>query len=278
MGRKWSAESFEEALKAALSVSVAPQVKATHVQMIMDRARELAGPQIVATPAHPQKSRLRRFALRTGIALGLVGALVAPAAAFASSAQPGDTLYGTKLAIEKVQLAMASGPVADAQLHIRFAAKRLSEIDNAGSHGRKKGLETALANLNEHLAGAEADLAEAKAEGKDTSAADHEFSTVRMHHVLVLSGVAARAGCGTLDSEGKLTGGDPSAAPQCKGLLNAITNSSKHLDFVPPGQGGENPGKGTQTSEERRNSNGTNHTPPTPATSHGKPSSSSGDS
>ncbi len=224
-----------------LSESISPAVRARHVRELMEAARPAASVDVL--PARRGVSWDKRRILRPVAALGLAIVLALPAtAAVAQAADPGDTLYGTKLAVEEVQLALESDPINDAELHLRFAERRLGEIASASKKGKSKGLNRALGNLNEHLAKAESELDEVQS-AKTRAELETHLAEVHRKHVDVLEGLAMEAGCFEED-------GEPIADPKgrCKGLLNALVNSTKFADGGTPAHGGENPGRGNGPS------------------------------
>ncbi|MBW3589251.1 MAG: hypothetical protein KY429_07520 [Actinobacteria bacterium] len=219
-------------VREQLSESLSPTVRARHTRELMEAA---SGDVL---PARRGTSWARRRILRPVAALGIAIALALPAtAAAAQGAEPGDTLYGTKLAVENVQLALERDPEDSAALHLRLAERRLGEIDSATEAGKSKGLNRAVENLDEHLAEAEEGIEEVES-AKTREELEAHLAEVHQKHVDVLEGLATEAGC--------FEGGQPISNPEgrCKGLLNALENSSKFLEGGTPGHGGENPGRG----------------------------------
>lgn len=226
-----------------LSERLPAHVRAGHVRALMDAARPKA-------PVRGTAWTRRRF-LRPVAALGLAIILALPAtAAMAEGADPGDTLYGTKLAVERIQLALETEPSDDADLHLSFAEDRLAEISQVRAGGRTKGLSKALANLREHLAGAENDLDEVKS-AKTKEELQVHLAEVHKRHADILEGLALDADCFVGDDTAR-----PLEDPQgrCKGLLNALKNSTKFAETGTPGQGGDNPGRGQ--GDENSNAGG----------------------
>jgi len=65
--------------------------------------------------------------------------------AYASQdALPGDALYGIKSGLEQTQLALSSTAAGDFELHMQFAAERLSEITTLVAEGRYEDAHTAV--------------------------------------------------------------------------------------------------------------------------------------
>ncbi|MGH2706400.1 MAG: DUF5667 domain-containing protein [Actinomycetota bacterium] len=244
-----------------LSVRLPTAVRAAHVRTLMDLARAPvpagAGPARVtrdewarqvtgasdplpagraAPPTGDSPRRLRRLVLRPVAVLGLVGALAAPStAAFASNAQPGDVLYGTKLAVEQVRLALERDPAGDVDLHLTFAENRLEEIAAAlAEDGQGRDLGQTMRNLRQHQAAAEAGLEDLREAGEPTASLGDHLESVFSKHVEVLSGLAAQADCDPADPD--------AGKAQCHGLLNALENSQKAAakhEGIPPGQSGD---------------------------------------
>lgn len=229
------------AARSGMAASPSPEARARHLVTLMEAAAGTA-PQVVWGP---ERKRRRRFILRPLIALGAITAFaLAPTMAFASNAQPGDPLYRAKLAIESARLALETDPAGDVSLHLELASVRLSELSRllaAGSTGEIGGV---MANLEAHRNAAARGIDDLRAAGSPTSALEIELDTALTHHVDVLTALSEKAGCDPDDPE--------AGAPQCKGLLNAIENSSKVLGKNPhssgdpseaPGQSGEAPGR-----------------------------------
>ena len=224
-------------VREQLSESISPTVRARHTRELMEAARPTVTGDVL--PARRGVSWARRRILRPVAALGIAIALALPAtAAAAQGAEPGDTLYGTKLAVENVQLALERDPEDSAALHLRLAEKRLGEIDSATEAGKSKGLNRAVANLDGHLAEAEEGLEEVES-AKTREELEAHLAEVHQKHVVVLQDLADDAECYDDDDEPL----EPREG-RCKGLLNALENSTKFLDGGTPGHDGQNPGQG----------------------------------
>lgn len=202
--------------RQATSVGLAPGTRAAHLSLIAKKAREIS---LAQKPRRP-----RRWGLRPAFALGAAFMLVLPAAAaFASDDLPDEPLYGLKLAAENLRLLIETEGREDDRLHLEFAAKRLEEIATMRDEGRARGLGHALQNLEDHLAS----VSEGVEAGGDPEL-ESLIEEVRDQHMVVLGGLIEDAGC---DPQNPSDG-----APQCRGLLNAYENSSKHLDQIPDGK------------------------------------------
>lgn len=234
----------------ALATSVRPETKARHMSVLMDAARN-GSPQKVVVPS---KARLRRL-LRPITVLAIVASIgLTPAVALAKSSQPGEALYGTKLAFENFQLVVSMDPADDVRLHIQFAARRLEELSELIGEGRTDNIGHALSNFESHANAAGDEVDELAVEGSDVGELSEDLATVLEKHITVLEGLAAAAGC--------VEGDEDAGKPQCKGLLNAIENSSKVLD--------EHPGLGSEKSNGKSGERGRPEEPGKPADT-GKP-------
>jgi hypothetical protein len=154
------------------SLDVPEDVAARHLARLL--ATE---PVSNVTPLRP-----RRAALRVAAAGVVVGTTLAGGAgvAAASTARPGDALYGLKTAREHLQLAMARHGDARARLELKLARTRLGEAAALFRHGHAdRAVET--------LARADAALASARAQGGD--AVDRDVDAELDNRVDVLGGL-----------------------------------------------------------------------------------------
>lgn len=236
--------------REALSAKPSPQARAKHLLMIMDAARAYA-PQV---EWGPDTKRRRRRLLRPIVALAAIGALaLAPTMAFAANAEPGDALYGTKLAVENMRLFLETETSDDVRLHLEFASVRLSELSKLIAENRTDDIGKVMSNLAWHNRAAERGMGKMRAAGEDTGALEAALTSNLSRHVDVLTSLSEKAECDPDDPDA----GDP----QCKGLLNAIERSSKVLEQQQPGRGsrgetgppdGRPQGSGDETSNGNR--------------------------
>lgn len=126
--------------------------------------------------------RPRRTALRATAAGTVLGAMLLSGAgvAAASTALPGDSLYGLKNARERVQLSMTRAGESRARLELRLARTRLAEAAALLRHGD---VDRAVATL----ARADAALASASAQGGDE--VDARVAQELDRRVVVLAGL-----------------------------------------------------------------------------------------
>lgn len=91
-----------------------------------------------------------RWATAIAIVLALVLAGGGTVAA-AGNSMPGEPLYPTKLATERVRLALTRSDLDKAQLYARFADKRVLEIARMAEKGKPKLIEQTARRLDTHL-------------------------------------------------------------------------------------------------------------------------------
>lgn len=241
--------------RRSLSVRPSAQTRAKHLVMLTDAARAQA-PQAIW---EPERRRRPRRVLRVAYAVMALAAIaLAPTAALAANAEPGDLLYGTKLATEQIRLALETDTARDVRLHLEFAGVRLSELSALIAEGRTDEIGAVMSNFTGHTGASEQGIAALEAAGESSSAFEATLSATLMHHIDILTGLSESADCDPDDPD--------AGAPQCKGLLNAIEKSGKVLDRVHPGRGpstesgppdefpgrGNSPGEGNEVSEENK--------------------------
>lgn len=217
-------DDIPEELKGLLSTAD-KLTEATKVAMSDNGRREALGDLLGRTRQPKEISWTKRLILRPAAALLATFLVVGPATgALAQGASPDDTLYGVKLATENIQVILETDQVEDARLHMKFANARLDEVSQ--SNPKAKGLSRALENFETHLTKAEAKLA-----GVEDEELQASLDATIARNVDVLTGLVEDAGCDSSDPE--------AGKPQCKGLLTALENSSKHLDEDHPSNKGE---------------------------------------
>lgn len=121
------------------------EFRASLRQEVVAAARE----QVVEPPLLTKiRATAQRFKYSTGLAgatgmasVALAGGGVAGAA---EHAQPGDALYGTKLAIEDLRLGVTFDELARGQRALVYAADRIAEAETALAEGDQAGAATAL--------------------------------------------------------------------------------------------------------------------------------------
>ncbi len=73
----------------------------------------------------------------------------------ADQAVPGEPLYAVDVAVEQLQLTLATDPATEAELHLRFAQERLAEIQVLAQQGNTEAVAQAAQNLEQHLMAAQ---------------------------------------------------------------------------------------------------------------------------
>jgi uncharacterized protein DUF5667 len=221
-----SAIETREAMRATPS----DQARVRHLRMIGVACREQDRAQ--ATRKVRDVKRMRRLVLRpVAIAGASLGLLIPGTLALASSAQPGDALYGTKLTVEQVQLALTTSPEAEIALHLKFADRRMEEVQRLERSGGDIGpaVKTAADNLQSHTAAVK-DAVQAMSEEGHPPA---DLTGALERHRDVIAELAGKAGCDRSRS-----------SAGCEGLQSALANSMSTLkqlkDESRPGGAGEN--------------------------------------
>lgn len=107
-----------------------------------------------------------------GIASALVLAILALAGTggvviASDAATPGDALYSVDQAVERVRLAVANSPEAQAQIHAELAQERIEEAVQLSQQNREQHMVQALNRYQEHLQNAQQNAQEAQNQGKD---------------------------------------------------------------------------------------------------------------
>ncbi len=96
----------------------------------------------------------RRLAFQVALVLLLVLGMVAGTSGVARAAQtslPGEMLYQLKTSLEKASIAVAVGDAAKATLHIRYAQRRLTEIQSLVLENREVQVAPTAALLEDHI-------------------------------------------------------------------------------------------------------------------------------
>lgn len=168
---------------------VAEALRADVPPEIAERHEALLRAQLVGTNVRPIRSARRR-ARRTLVTLAAAAVLVLalPIVAVASDrAVPGDLLYGVDRAVERFELAIASGPTNEVRALLGQATERIDELETLTDRRRLE----AVGGLLEDLQGAVDDALD-RAEGDEgLVGAVHE--AIEMH-TQRLQGVRDRLG------------------------------------------------------------------------------------
>ncbi len=122
----------------------------------------LSWPRVYLAPAWG--APLARLAAAFAAALLLLGGTAVASA----SSLPEEPLYPLKLAVEGLQLAMAPSPQVRAELEMRFATRRLEEVETATRQGKVEAVQRGLTLYEERLESVlkRAELTSAPADGE----------------------------------------------------------------------------------------------------------------
>lgn len=96
----------------------------------------------------------KKFALQFGLAIIVIFSTVlfgSTAALAAQNAIPGEILYPLKTSLETIQLTITTSPVKEAQLHIQYADRRLTELQSLGALEDYDNFDNVINNMNEHV-------------------------------------------------------------------------------------------------------------------------------
>jgi hypothetical protein len=208
-----------EGARSLLVATPPPQVRARQIAQLMERAGDFRAPQ--KTWRRRPTSRMRALVLRPIAVLAVFAATMgAPLLELASASAPGEALYGTKLALERMRLGMEWDPLEEVNLHLQFADRRISDLTELLAEGRTDETGRVMASLKAHLGEAEDGVYYLKEVGQPVVSLRAHLNQVLSKHMTVLQDFIAQAGCETSNAV-KL---------RCKGLLNALENSSKVRD------------------------------------------------
>ncbi len=133
------AAELEPLLRAALSIRAAYSIEPRPEFRQVAKARLLSA--LAARGEKKERRRVpfwswqRRWAVAIAVVLALFLAGGGTVAA-SSDSLPGDVLYPVKMATEKVQAFFTFGDEAKANLHIKFAERRIKEIESLAERGR----------------------------------------------------------------------------------------------------------------------------------------------
>ncbi|HWD09685.1 MAG TPA: DUF5667 domain-containing protein [Actinomycetota bacterium] len=177
-----AAAAAAAAAQRALAVRSSPPVRAQHVRALTDEAARLSGtapspvgaaapPASEPAPSAASKPRRgwgwpRRVAVTLAAVVAIGAAGLTATAALAANAQPGQALYGTKLALENVQADVQLNPAKRVSLRVRFAEERLDELATLLAHGKIDRGGQAAGNLAAQERKITAALVKLAAEGK----------------------------------------------------------------------------------------------------------------
>jgi hypothetical protein len=185
-------------VSAAVAESPSPATRARHVQALMEEAARLAPAPRATTPV-ARTRRAHSWGRRVLVTLcalaGLAVVAVPATAALAANAQPGQALYGTKLAFENVQLTLQRDPAKKVALRLKFAEERLAEIQKLVTAGKAGNVDAATANLSTQQAEIATELGRLASTGRAPAALLRQLDQVLQRHAATLRRLATSSGC-----------------------------------------------------------------------------------
>lgn len=156
------------------------------------------------------------------IVLAALAAAATTTAELATTAAPGSTLWGVRLRLEALRVAVQPDERSRAMVHLRFAAERATQIVELSGEGRADDVAVLAGNLREHLSKAQSSLPQLRT---DSSAfadrlRERGFETVR-HEIQVLSQVVT-------------TTCNDAPTAECPALQSALSTSNRLLVALAP--------------------------------------------
>lgn len=250
-----TAQRVAEALRA----DVPPEIAERHEALL--RA-QLAGPNV--RPIHSARRRARRTLVTLAAAAVLVLAL--PIVAVASDrAVPGDLLYGVDRAVERFELAIASGPTNEVRALLSQATERVDELEAVEEQGRLE----AVGGLLEDLQGAVDDALDRAEDDQGLVGTVHEaieMHTQRLQGIrdrLESSGEASPRALTALDRA--IEAGRGSAATGERGRPDDTGRPQDSGRQERPGDAPETPGGPTQAPGQPDDAGSPDEADPPPA-------------
>ena len=102
---------------------------------------------------------------------------------------PGDLFYGLDRFSERVQMAFTANDVKKAELHVKFANERLSELNKIIDDNKTKYVEKLTTDEETELEAAQSDLDKAEKEGKNVTLLAEKVANMTAKHLAVLQGI-----------------------------------------------------------------------------------------
>jgi predicted transcriptional regulator len=171
------------AVRAALQVEVPVALAERHLAALSD---------VEIAPVRQRWSRRKRAAVVLLAAALALGTMVETAAA-SSNALPGELLYPVKRAIEAVDLAIHRSPASRAELHLKFARRRLQELNELlalRQAGQKVDIGAAMSSYSSEVADLEHDVANGL--GRNSSALLAHVQDELSKHLQVLADIRGK--------------------------------------------------------------------------------------
>jgi len=102
---------------------------------------------------------------------------------------PDNVFYGLDRAMERIQLALTRNEVNKAELHLRYAAERLAELDAMVQKNKTKYYNNLAREQEQEITRAQEELQKATALGKNTTLLAEHVANMTSKHILVLQKV-----------------------------------------------------------------------------------------
>lgn len=185
------------ALEAAVPIRPSPETRARHQRLLMQEAAALApGPAAPQVGTVPRRRRVRRRLAAVAAILAALIVIGAPAtAALAANAQPGQALYGIKLATENVELAVQRNPQKKVQLRLKFAEERITEMTALAAHGQAARIPGVAGRLTGEQGQVDAAIRSLQTGGKAPVPLLRTLVRTLAGHARKLKALAQSAGC-----------------------------------------------------------------------------------
>lgn len=205
-------------------------------------------------PAFVWAVPLARAAAALLAAFLLLGGTVVASA----SSLPEEPLYPVKLAVERLQLALAPNPQVRAELEMQFAARRLGEVEAAALQARTEAVRRGLELYEERVSSVLSSVDAANGES-DESQQQQTIEDALKHSVEVLEGVVAKL-------EDRFDGRDNVRAPEA--IRAAIERARERAEERVQSGKGARPGPRSEPKPESGAAvpatTGSTELPPTP--------------
>jgi len=142
------AEALDRPLEAAIRQALQREMPAQAARRHLDAIRAFSPERYPDHGTRPGadivpigRARSRRTGARRAVVAAIAAAMLltlgaGSAIAASTDAKPGDALYGVKRASERIAVAMRRSPESKAALHLKFAERRIDEIDALAAEGK----------------------------------------------------------------------------------------------------------------------------------------------
>jgi Domain of unknown function (DUF5667) len=145
--KKLVREELEAAASAFLAAAASPaasdRLRDYGLQRVMAKARAAEEAKVPSTVrrAYRNPALLRHVLIVAMVALLVMLVSTTGVYAFSLDAQPGSTLYGTKIFFERARIALNTSGAGDIRLEMEFSERRMQELQNMTASGNQQGAE-----------------------------------------------------------------------------------------------------------------------------------------